>query len=486
MKNVQIGDNDLVGKRFNGFDLHLYLRETGIDSKHLVWLKQSDDPYTIEIAKYNRNKQNINDTIKKLSDQFSSHNFVFPFVYDIIYNKDFLQSDIVHYHLIHNFFFNLTFLPFMTKLKPSVWTLHDPWAFTGHCIHPLDCEKWKTGCGDCPDLQASFEIDLDTTALNWAMKKNIYDSSKIDIVVSSKWMHDRVNKSPLLSNFKKHLIHFGINLDIFKPGDSLFAKKKLGIPSDNIVIGFRAQTFKLKGLDYIKVALNQLNVSRPVTLLTFNQMGLMNEYHKNFQVIDLGWVMEDHKLVEAYNAVDIFIMPSLAESFGMMAMEAMACGKPVIVFDDTALAETVYAPHGGIALTKGDAELLKITLERLIEDHCERKKLGDNALNIAQKNYSHKSYVDKTVELYKEVVEKNKPDIRAKYIVNQLNSIEFDSYVKSKIKNNQVAKFEDLIFLLSLMAGNTYLNFILVKIVYPPLNLFYRCYSILFKKKRKL
>ncbi len=119
----------------------------------------------------------------------------------------------------------------------------------------------------------------------------------------------------------------------------------------------------------------------PITLLTFNETGLVDQFKDRFQVIDLGWLTDEDQTAEAINAVDIMLMPSIAESFGMMAIESMACAKPVIAFDRTALPETLFAPEGGVTVPSADVNSLVAVLERLIGDEEERLALGNELGN---------------------------------------------------------------------------------------------------------
>jgi glycosyltransferase involved in cell wall biosynthesis len=468
MKNLQIGDNDLMGNRFNGHDLHLYLRAKGIQSDHVVWTKRSNDKFTNSLAEHHPSRLEVTYGITDIEKFFSSQNLFYPFSYSLLTNKLFLETDIAHYHLIHNFFFNISHLPILTSLKPSVWTLHDPWALTGHCIHPHHCDKWKTGCGDCPDLNTEFQLAHDTTALNWEIKKSIYDKSDIDIIVASKWMYNLVNESPMFKGKSIHLIPFGLNLDIFKPLEINDFHKRYGIPAENIVIAFRAQSWKLKGLDYLRECLLKLKTNKKITLLTFNSIGLMNEFKRSYQVIDLGWVDDESKLVAAYNAADFFIMPSTAESFGMMAMEAMACAKPVVVFEGTALEDTIFAPEGGIAVPMGDVEALVYTSKRLIENENERVNLGKNALELARRHYNANDYVNKIVDVYNEVIHKRKFDTRKKYIIDQLKLIDSGKVESDEMKaRSDEIKINQYIKLIKRLAGNKFSRIILLRILYP-------------------
>ena len=109
----------------------------------------------------------------------------------------------------------------------------------------------------------------------------------------------------------------------------------MGIPKDNIVVAFRVH-HENKGVEHVRKALEKMETDAPITLLTVGNEGQMNDFRKKYQVVDMGWVKNDALMVKIYQASDIFLMPSTAEAFGMMAMEAMACGKPVLVFDGAA------------------------------------------------------------------------------------------------------------------------------------------------------
>jgi glycosyltransferase involved in cell wall biosynthesis len=453
MKNLQIGDNDLIGNRFNGHDLHLYLQEREIDSKHLVWTKYSSDASTYEIARNISERKEINNFVKNLESKFQTHSTLYPFSFSMLFDKLFIEADVVHLHLLHNHFFNLAHLPILSKMKPTVWTLHDPWAFTGHCIHPMECERWKHGCGKCPALDTNFEIQQDTTALNWEIKKTYIQQSSLDVIVASKWMYDMATNSPLFSNAHIHLIPFGLNLKKFKPSDSKAAKNKLGIPQDNIVLCFRAENTNFKGLSYIKECLASLNIARKVSLLTFGGKNIISEFSEKFQIVDLGWILDEDKMIEAYNAADIFLMPSRADAFGMMAIEAMACGKPVIVMSGTALEEVIFpAMNAGIVVPQGDVNsLLNATID-LIADETKRLTIGCKALNIANKYYSLDRYITQIIDVYKLTMDRKKGDTRSAYLVDESKKVTISidksilhrsilSLIKGQLKRYRITRF---------------------------------------------
>jgi glycosyltransferase involved in cell wall biosynthesis len=411
MNILQFGETDIVGKRFNGQDLHKEFIRRGFDSHHMVWRKDGNDENTYSLGQAIPFGRCINSVIRATESILSLQSLLYPFSWTIPQFKAFRLADIVHYHIIHNNYFSLAALPFLTRQKPSVWTLHDPWAMTGHCIYPFDCEKWKTGCNKCPALDIHMPLRRDRSAFLWRCKETYYGASDIDIVVASRWMLNMVRNSPLMSKFRVHLVPFGVNLEFFRPQDTEEAKKELGVRPGSLVLSFRAVNNDYKGLPYIQECLRKLKVKQPICLLTTNTPGIMKEFEGKYQIIDLGWINDERLTVNAYNATDIFLMPSIVEAFGMMAIEAMACGKPVIVFEgNNALQDTVFASQGGgIAVPCRDAEALRTAIERLINSPNERLAIGGKALELAREHYDFKVHADRMLKLYREVIDKRAP-----------------------------------------------------------------------------
>lgn len=402
MKTLQIGNVDVTGSRFNGQDLHSALRLAGFESHHLVWKKLGNDEKTYEINYPLKAK--LNNAINELENHLSIQSILHPAPLSIALDKHFREADLVHYHLLHTGWFSILALPFLTRQKPSVLTLHDPWSLTGHCSYPRSCDRWMTGCGNCPDLDIMPSMKKDNTRGMWQTKKEVFANSSLEIIVASKWMLQKVQESPIFSHFKHNVIPFGIDLDKFRPGDSAEARKKLGIYPGNVVLCLRATVSPFKGLQYINEALDKLPSSTPITILTVEDKQLFQDYLGKHQLIDLGWITDSDLLAEAYRAADIFLMPSTAEAFGVMAIEAMASGKPTIVFEGTSLPEVTFAPKGAIAVPMGDSDALTEALRRLIENKELRNSIGKEARQLAEAHYNWKTHVSRIIELYEQVM----------------------------------------------------------------------------------
>src|SRR5439155_11546406 len=110
------------------------------------------------------------------------------------------RPDLVHCHNLHAKYFDLRVLPWLSRQVPVVLTLHDAWMLSGLCCHSFDCERWRTGCGQCPHLTLYPTIYPgipDATHLNWKRKRKIYRRSRLYVATPSRWLMQKVKQSIL-------------------------------------------------------------------------------------------------------------------------------------------------------------------------------------------------------------------------------------------------------------------------------------------------
>ena len=405
MKILYVSSHDLMGQQFNGYLLLNAMRKMDIDARMYVHHSQVDRPDVV----YHPNSRSgvfLNDMLSRIEQAFSLRSILSIHSVDIMKNYFYEEADIVHLQLIHaSQFFSLLSLPSMGHQKKLVLTLHDPWLFTGHCVYPIECERWKTGCGACPDLERPFPIKNDTTALSWKIKQMVMQRTNIHLVVASRWMESMVAESPILAHLPCTVIPFGLDRRDYKPLDKKACKQALGIPEDHFAVAFRAVPYSpFKGVEYIEKALLNLSSSKPICLITFDSVGLVPNLARKFRIAELGWVNEPAKIAWALNAADVFLMPSIAEAFGLMAVESMACGTPVIVFEGTALPSVIQTPRGGIAVPSKDWKALKEALEALIKDTEFYESLVRNGLEIVSEEYTIDKYVGRHLDLYDQLI----------------------------------------------------------------------------------
>lgn len=402
MKVLQINGYESPGRRFNGLSLIPYLHEHGVESTHYIWEKDTNDNDVL--TSQGKFFRIFNKFIRGVEKVLSLQSVLFPTSREIMSTSAFKNADIVHLHIIHSGYLSLLSLGSISKKKPLVWTLHDPWAMTGHCIYPFECKKWISGCSQCENLNTHFSLRRDNTRLLFKFKEFAYKRAKFDVIVASIWMENMVKQSPLFKNVRIHRIPFGLDLNFFSPSIKSDFRNLHSISYDSIVISFRAVDNEFKGLPHIITALEKINTDQKICLLTFNSKGLMEKFSSRFQIVELGWTNDEVEARNAYLASDIFLMPSTAEAFGVMAIEAMACGKPVICFDGTSLPEVTAAPGIGISVPMGDSDALAASLQRLLDNPDERLSRGKIAREYAEKHYDIRLQAEKIAEVYRGLV----------------------------------------------------------------------------------
>jgi glycosyltransferase involved in cell wall biosynthesis len=416
MKVLYIGDNDLVSSRFNGYDYYDYLKERGVESCHLVTKKMSDKAYVCKV--------------KPLDVDFTL---------SVIKDKLFLEADIIHLQLIHNTQFDLNYLPFITKIKPTVITLHDPFFLGGHCIHHFDCNKWETHCRDCRYLERLFNIKADDTALRFELKKLAIQDSDIFAIETSEWIGAKVKNSPIWEQKKTYRLPFGVNQKIFKPDNIKEARKRLNIKENAVVLMFRATDTPFKGMNLIKESLKKVIVSKEVVLITVDHRRLLKDLKGRFAIREYGWVRDSAFLAQLYQASDIVLMPSEAETFGLMAVEAMSCGKMVLTTNKTALCVIVNSPECGISV-EHDADAFTEKLQYLIENIDEMRERGKRSFEFARANYDLKTHIEKLMAIYMDIIRRHSLLPVNKLIIDQLIKYSDDYYRESRPSKKSVSK----------------------------------------------
>lgn len=458
LRILEVNYVDLPGRRFNGFDiLETINNNTKHRAKQIVTYKTSENKDVYEYY-INPIEQNMEYRFLDFENRELSLHSTLSLTSGALEHSDvFNNADIVHYHMIHNAKFSLYSLIKLCNQKKSVWTIHDPWTFTGRCVHYGKCGKWKTGCKNCKYLETLFPLKEDNCNALWKIKKYVYSKINPDIIVTSKYMLDLLKTSPLTQHFNHvHLIPLGVDLNYFN--DKISKKeacKKLGINHNDFVIFLRAQD-AFKGTEYVLEALKKLDAKQKITVVTCSQKNLLDEVKDKYKIVDLGNIGND-LMLNAYSACDIFLMPSIGESFGLMAVEAMACSKPVVVFDNTALPTVTFAPECGVLVENQNAEKLKDAIEMLLDNPKERIKRGKLGRKLAEENYDINKNEEKTIAVYEELWNrqeklKENPIVKVNYnseqsvaIMNKLNILTKSLYSK-KSKEFQELIYDNLPF----------------------------------------
>lgn len=326
---------------------------------------------------------------------------IFRSTFRIKNRNDVTNSDIIHLHNLHGGYFNLLALPELSKLKPTIYTLHDMWAFTGHCAHSFDCDKWQTGCGNCPYLKVYPALWYDITRNLWEIKKNIYSKSDFIIVTPSRWLENKLKKS-ILSDKKTYLIYNGIDPEIFHPMDKINVRKKLNLPPDKTILMFSAYSGlknAWKGGDYLLKALEQIDGENIFFLNIGSKENLEKRVKKSIEWISIPYVDNETTMAEYYAASDLFLYPSLADNCPLVVLESMACGTPVIAFETGGIPELLTNMRTGYIARYKDVDDFVKGIKLFLDNVELRAKAGLSARKDVEKHFT----LDKMVMLYEEL-----------------------------------------------------------------------------------
>ncbi len=273
------------------------------------------------------------------------------------------DPDVIWLHNLHGYYLDLEQLFGYLKTcgKPIFWTLHDCWSFTGHCAYfdYVRCHKWKTGCHHCPQKKTyPASLLLDGSRRNWEKKRELFTGiPNLTLITPSQWLAGRVREG-ILGDYPVEVVYNTINTEIFKPTPSDF-REKYGLSDKKILLGVASVWEERKGLKDFVALSGLLDDSWKIVLV-----GLTREQQKTLpgSILALPRTNSMEDLARIYTAADVYVSPSVEETFGMTAMEARACGTEAIVYKDTACEEVVNQ-FGGIAVDRGPEHIYRAILD---------------------------------------------------------------------------------------------------------------------------
>ena len=331
--------------------------------------------------------------------------------------------DIVHCHNLHAGYFDLRVLPWLSWRVPTALTLHDGWLLSGHCAHSLGCERWKTGCGQCPDLTLDPAIRRDATAENWHRKHGIYAQSQLYVATPSRWLLQKVEESMLaIGLVDSRVIHNGVDRSVFRPTDRRAVRASLDIPSNaNVLLlaaGSRGGMWK--DHETLRVATDVIadRLPGPSTLFIAlgDQAAPVTTARANIRFV--GYQGNPGAVARYYQAADVYLHAARADTFPNMVLEALACGTPVVATAVGGIPEQIRTTDLE-ALRSGTAERLEATgvlvpsghlaamagaVVALLTNDAARRRLGENAVRDVRERFDLERQVDAYLDWYRTII----------------------------------------------------------------------------------
>ncbi len=396
LKVCGISYADLLSARFNGLSSMNELFEKGISYSLLTDMNQRKTSKSLTPSFL----QNLSKLIAKLESKTGFQSRFYFWTILIFLRSDFRKADVIHYHILHNNFFRLETLKFLSRIKPSVWTLHDLWITTGHCIQPLDCDRYGQGCGKCPALDRTLAVQRDRTRHEFHRKFKLIKELKCEYIVSTDWMKSRVQATLPIPENRLHVIPFGVDNKLFSPpteDEAQTLREKYEIDEKTFTVFMNAHNDVIKGIEVVK---QLVNAALDIEDVKFVLIDAGQIFSSNKNVISLPRASSASQIREYFSISNLVIVPSLGESFSLITLEAMSCGKPVITLKNSAAhevtASTDFFTFEETNSTKNILEILRDSagLKTLLENEGERNR--DRAL----KEYSIEKHVESISSLY--------------------------------------------------------------------------------------
>lgn len=302
-----------------------------------------------------------------------------------------IKPDVVQLHNIHDHYLNYQILfeyLNQTDIK-VVWTFHDCWAFTGHCYHfvQVDCMKWKTKCENC--VQRHKFVDRSTE--NFLLKKSLFSACKnLSVVACSEWMGNFVKES-FLKDKPLHVIHNGIDLNIFKP----LPEARIRDGKFRLIAVSNVWT-RSKGLYDLFKLRDLLSDDYEIRIvgLSPDQISKLSDGIRGIQR-----TQDIQELVRLYNEADVLVNPTYADTFPTVNLEALACGTPVITYRTGGSPEAVDA-RTGVVVDRGDV----VSLAEAIKELYANPLLREDCRARAETYFNEETCFSKYIELYNSLI----------------------------------------------------------------------------------
>ncbi|WP_415906820.1 glycosyltransferase [Neptuniibacter sp. QD72_48] len=408
MKVVHLVAGSLTGGAGRGaYWLHQALISKGIDSK-IITNSQDDfgDPtvYSMYKSKLGRLLSLVASQLDKIllalfpkreKRIFSTGLFGLQYKKNELYRA----ADIVHLHWVNGL---VSSKSISSIDKPIVWSIRDMWPMTGGCHYSLECERYISGCGSCPQLNAFKGLDF--TKYLVRLKNKSY--SKVQPVGISDWVTDELKRSAVFREAKLKAITINncVDFSIFEPVDKNVARNILNITSSKkiILVGSTSLTDFYKGFSYFIESLEYLNKD-DYLICAFGKPDVAALKSTGFEYLAFGYLYDNLSLKLVYSAADVFAAPSIQEAFGKTLVESMACNTPVVCFDATGPASIVKHKITGYKAKLYDAKDFSVGLSWVLNKSSD-ESLSDGVRDIAFKDFDSSVAADQYILLYENMV----------------------------------------------------------------------------------
>lgn len=414
MKVLHLSHTDAgAGAGGAAYRIHKALLELGTDSRMIVADKRTGDATVLPAiaGRWGRMKGRLCAYLEaKLARRLAPHGFISPSVFaQFRPNRDarVRAADVVCLYWINGGFVRPEGLAGLAQ--PLVWRLSDVWPFSGGCHYPGACAKYTQQCGSCPKLENTD--DEDHTRRLFLRKQRHWAGLNVTLVAPSRWIADCARRSSLFARHQTVVIPTGVDLQRFRPAQKSAARAQLRLPPDRKLILFAAlqPSFDArKGHAFLSDALKAVASGplgpRCVAVLA-GDAGAGNRDAFVLPSVNLGYLSQEASMALAYAAADVVVVPSLEDNLPNVAIEAIACGTPVVGFNVGGMPDIVRHQENGFLAEDRDATGLAAGIEWVLHDDDRYRALSRHARHVAEQDFDLQRQARTYHELYRRLID---------------------------------------------------------------------------------
>lgn len=315
------------------------------------------------------------------------------------------KPDIVHLQCINGYFVNIPRLICWLKKNhiKTVLTLHAEFMYTANCGHARECERWKNGCGKCPQLKTDLKsFGIDGTHRSWKKMEKAFRGfqKELAVVSVSSWLMSRAVQSPFLSDKKHYIVMNGLDTAVFYRRNAEALRQQYE-PNKKIVLF--VTTYFTEGVDDLKGGRYVLELARQLEREDIRFL-IAGRYDESISfpsnMIMLGRLESQDLLAQYYSMADVTILTSKRETFSMVTAESLCCGTPIVGFEAGG-PESIALPEFSKFVPQADVEALKRALLEMLERKYDRTKIAQEAGKL----YTGERMTREYINVYRELLE---------------------------------------------------------------------------------
>lgn len=335
---------------------------------------------------------------------------IFPFELLALSRFGWRNYDLFHFHDLSSAISPFT-LKWLSKRRPVIWTFHDCSPFTAGCLYPMDCERYKTGCGNCPQLhQWPLGCAFDRTRTLLKIKRGLHATRRIVTVAPSSWMANMAIDSGVVLD-RPRVIPNGVDVSVFKPHeDRTAAKAFLGINPCRPVVLLSAYDLSAcrKGFAYSSAAVRGIRDLHPFVIAVGNPNANLAKNLDGIDHLCTGFIPDQKMLARWYALADVFVFCSLADNMPLAVLETMSCGVPIVGFKTGGIPEMVEQDVTGFLVNQKDQNGLNEALRRALikglvsKWGCESRRKAEMEYSMDRFISAHKSLYEESISLFNE------------------------------------------------------------------------------------